>query len=73
VLCIVTARRREARLRLDVRERQPSPRSKARRSCRGDVKKSEIISRIFNDSPEVMPPPTSHKSLTPAQKELLKK
>src|SRR5438477_2618974 len=40
----------------------------------GKPEKSEMISRIFSDDPDTrMPPPDSHKSLTAAQKELLKR
>jgi hypothetical protein len=40
----------------------------------GDPKGSGVIERIFADDPaEVMPPPKSHKKLTAAQKETLKK
>src|SRR5262249_9012119 len=39
----------------------------------GQPNKSEMITRIFSDDPdEQMPPPSSHKSLTAAQKDLLK-
>ncbi len=40
----------------------------------GQPDKSEMITRIFSDDPdEQMPPPSSHKSLTAAQKDLLKR
>jgi cytochrome c553 len=40
----------------------------------GKPEKSEMISRIFSDDPDTqMPPPDSHKSLTAAQKDLLKR
>src|SRR6266446_7638975 len=40
----------------------------------GQPEKSEMITRIFSDDPdEQMPPPSSHKSLTAAQKDLLKR
>lgn len=66
---------RKAGLRLDIRKEATKPaRSKAVPIVPGEVKASEIISRIFNESPdEVMPPPASHKVLTQAQKELIKK
>ncbi len=40
----------------------------------GDVKKSTLIERISSDdADDMMPPPTSHKKLTSAQKETLKR
>jgi hypothetical protein len=40
----------------------------------GDPDNSEAIRRVFSTDPdEMMPPPSSHKVLTPEQKELLKK
>ncbi len=40
----------------------------------GKPDKSEMIERIYSDDPDQqMPPPSSHKSLTAAQKDLLKK
>jgi len=40
----------------------------------GNVKESTLIERIFADDPDdVMPPPKSHKKLTPVQKDLVKK
>jgi hypothetical protein len=65
----------KAKLRLDVRDEATKPtRNKVIPIVPGDVKKSEIIARIFSDSEEKrMPPPASKKSLTAAQKDLLKK
>ena len=38
----------------------------------GQVESSELIARILSDDPDlVMPPPESHKSLTPEQKQML--
>ena len=40
----------------------------------GDVESSIFVERIFAESPdELMPPPDSHKKLTPEQRELLKR
>jgi hypothetical protein len=66
---------RKSGLRLDVREEATKPtRNQTLPIVPGNPAKSEMIARIFRDSPdEMMPPPASHKSLTPAQKELLKK
>ena len=39
----------------------------------GQPEKSELVKRIFSQDPkEVMPPPETHKSLAPAEKELLR-
>jgi len=62
-------------LRLDVREDALKPaKSGARPIVDGKPGESELIKRIFSkDVDEVMPPPSSHKTLKPAEKELLKK
>ncbi|WP_165229150.1 PSD1 and planctomycete cytochrome C domain-containing protein [Aquisphaera insulae] len=61
--------RRKAKLRLD--ERDSAVALKA--IVPGKADESEAISRIFSDDAEaVMPPPSSHKSLTPAQKQAFK-
>lgn len=61
---------RKADMRLDIR--QEAIDSKA--FVAGKPDQSELVSRIFSDDPEqLMPPPKSNKSLTPAQKELLKR
>src|SRR5262245_20648670 len=40
----------------------------------GKPSESEVVARVFADDPkQLMPPPKSHKKLTPAQKETLKK
>jgi hypothetical protein len=39
----------------------------------GKPDESELVARIFNDNPDdLMPPPESHRTLAPAQKQLLK-
>jgi hypothetical protein len=61
---------REAKLRLDVRE------SALDRGVivPGDPEASELIHRILaDDADEIMPPPESHKTLMPAEKDLLKR
>ena len=59
---------RKADLRLDRRDDAV----KAEAIVPGDTDKSELVQRIFSsDADEVMPPPASKKTLTPAQKELL--
>lgn len=66
---------RKAELRLDVREAATTPaESGAAAIVPGDLKKSGLIERIFSDNAdEIMPPPQSHKKLTAAQKETLKR
>jgi hypothetical protein len=64
------AKHREADLRLDVREVAVS----AKAIVPGNADQSELVARIFNpDVDQRMPPPASHKTLTPEQKELLKR
>ncbi len=64
------ANKRKAKLRLD--ERAEALKAKAFTPGRPDD--SELIKRIFSQDPEeVMPPPTSHRSLTPAQRETLRR
>lgn len=61
---------RKAGLRLDIRE---AALEKAA-IVPGKPEESELIARIFSDTTdEVMPPPLSHKTLTPAQKDLLRR
>jgi hypothetical protein len=61
---------RKAGLRLDVREDA----LKADAFVPGKPDQSALIERIFSDEPsQLMPPPKSHKKLTAAQKELLKR
>ena len=62
--------KRKAKLRLDVRE--DALRLEA--FVPGDAAASELVKRLFStESDEVMPPPDSHRTVTPAQKELLKR
>ena len=61
---------RKADLRLDKRE----PAIEAEAIVPGDVEASELVQRIITtDADEVMPPPKSKKTLTPAQKDLLRR
>lgn len=61
---------REAGLRLDIREEAIA----AGAIVPGKSSESEMIARIFSESPKkVMPQPKTHKKLTTAQKELLKR
>jgi dsDNA-binding SOS-regulon protein len=61
--------------RLDEREDAVKPaKSKLAPIVPGKPAESEVIKRIFSEAAdEMMPPPNSHKSLKPAQKEMLKK
>ena len=62
--------KRKAKLRLDVRE--VALQKKA--FVPGDAAASELVKRLFSkDSEEVMPPPDSHRTVTPAQREILKR
>ena len=62
---------RKAKLRLD--QRDPAIESGSIKP--GSVKESELITRIVlpDDDEQLMPPKNSHKKLTAAQKEVLKK
>ncbi|XZE43972.1 PSD1 and planctomycete cytochrome C domain-containing protein [Pirellulaceae bacterium SH467] len=63
------ANRREADLRLDRAED-----ALQKSIVPGDAKASELVARIFSEeADEKMPPPASHKTLTAAQKDLLKR
>jgi hypothetical protein len=66
---------RKGGFRLDLREEALQPaRSGARPIVPGKPAQSEIIKRIFaTDAEEVMPPPSAHKVLKPAEKELIRK
>jgi hypothetical protein len=62
--------KREADLRLDVREDAV----KAKAFVPGDPAMSDLVERIFStDKDDMMPPPKSHRVLTVAQKETLKR
>ncbi len=61
---------RKGKLRLDVRDEAV----KARAIVPGVAKESELVRRIFaSDVKDQMPPPKSHKKLTPDQKETLRR
>src|SRR5262245_18491108 len=60
---------RKAGLRLDVRDEAV----KAEAIVPGKPDQSALIERIFEDAPSrSMPPPRSHKKLTPSQKDVLR-
>jgi hypothetical protein len=65
---------READLRLDTREGATADNDGTIAIVPGDVGKSALWKRIHSaDEDEVMPPPETHKKLTDAQKELLRR
>ena len=66
---------RKSGLRLDDPEQPFLPsKSGAIAIVRGSPDKSELVARLYStDKDEVMPTPGSHKTLTPAQKDLLKR
>jgi cytochrome c553 len=62
--------KRKAKLRLDVR----ADALEKKAFVPGDADASELIKRLSStDSDEVMPPPDSHRTITPAQKEILQR
>ncbi|MBL9118030.1 MAG: DUF1553 domain-containing protein [Verrucomicrobiaceae bacterium] len=64
------ANHREADLRLDIRDEAV----KAKAIVPGKADASELVARIItDDEDDLMPPPDSHKKLTPRQIEILKK
>ncbi len=65
---------RKAGLRLDLREGALRVKDGKATLVPGKPESSELVKRIHADDPEVvMPPPDSHRSLTVAQKDLLKR
>ena len=69
------AEARKARVRFDQRDSALAPaKSGAIAIVPGKPDQSELVARIFSDDPEeVMPSPQSHRTLTLAQKNLLKR
>jgi hypothetical protein len=67
--------RRKSGLRLDVREEAiKAAKSGDTAIVPGDPAKSQLLSRLAStDEEEVMPPPDTHKSVTPAQRELFRR
>ena len=65
---------REAGLRLDLREAVTEDLGGYAAIVPGDAEKSEIWYRILSDDPaDVMPPPESHRTLSKADKEILRR
>jgi mono/diheme cytochrome c family protein len=70
----IDAKHRKADLRLDTAEGMTADNDGSRAVVPGDVAKSALIARIDSADPsEVMPPPDSHKKLTPAQRDVLRR
>src|SRR5437879_5881475 len=69
------AKERQAGLRLDIREEALKPAESGRRAIvPGKLSSSNLVRRILSPRPQyVMPPPSSNKKLTAAQKELLQR
>ena len=64
------ANKRKGKLRLDLREEA----LKKKAFIPGDAAGSELVKRLFSkDTEEVMPPPDAHRTVTAAQKEILKR
>lgn len=60
---------RKAKLRLDLRENAIEKEA----IVPGDLEKSELVKRVLTSDPDdLMPPPESHKTLSDAEKDLLK-
>ena len=67
-------KKRDADLRLDIAEGAYADLGGYKAIVPGDPDKSEAWTRILsNDPDEIMPPPKSHKTLTDAQKDILKR
>ena len=66
---------RKAKLRLDTFEEATAKRGDdALAIVPGKPGESEVVARVFAESEDdIMPPPESHKTLTPQQKEILKR
>ncbi len=66
---------RKGKLRLDVREEALKAGTSGKLAIvPGQPEKSEIIARLFTkDADDLMPPPNTHKAITPAQKELFRR
>jgi len=67
---------RKAGLRLDTQEGAFAPRKEGRQPVivAGDTAASELVKRLFTSDPDdVMPPPDSHRTLTTAQRETLRR
>jgi Protein of unknown function (DUF1553)/Protein of unknown function (DUF1549)/Planctomycete cytochrome C len=68
------AKKRKAGLRLDTADGAFTPNKEGRVAIRpGDLKSSELWKRLETQDPDsIMPPPESHKTITAAQKKILR-
>jgi mono/diheme cytochrome c family protein len=64
---------RRANMRLDQREDALKPKARSRPIVPGDPEKSEIVQRIFASDALVMPPASANLTLTPAEKETIRR
>ena len=64
---------RHANMRLDQREDALKPKARGTPIVPGDPEKSEIVQRIFASDALVMPPASANLTLTPAEKETLRR
>ena len=65
---------REAKLRLDTRDGAVAVRDGSVAVVPGKPDESELIERVFSDDPTLrMPPAKTHKTLTPAQKDVIRR
>ena len=68
------AKKRKGKLRLDTAEGATALKDGIQAVKPGEPEASEIIKRILSKDPEeVMPPPESHKKITPAQVDILRR
>ena len=68
------AKKRKGKLRLDTAEGATALKDGIRAVKPGDPEASELIKRILSKDPEeVMPPPDSHKQITAAQVDILRR
>jgi len=64
---------RRANMRLDQREDALKPKARGTPIVPGDPEKSEIVQRIFASDAPVMPPASANLTLTPAEKETIRR
>jgi len=68
------AKHRKADLRLDLEAEAKASRDGSTAIVPGSLEKSDLIARVLSKDPdEVMPPPKSHKKLSPAQIDILQR
>lgn len=64
---------RMADMRLDLRDEALKPKARGTPIVPGDPDQSEIIQRIFATDARVMPPASANRTLTPTEKETLRR